>query len=527
MHKRWKVAAVMGCLWAASLMYGEVLSYWVPVVACPWPSLASSASGVGDGSTDVIRIAVIADPQLTDRTSYNQKPGSLALRLTQFYSDIYMRRAFRSSVLGKKPDQIIFLGDLLDGGPILAPEDWQESLKRYEHIFDQSEGGVEPGRQKPSIPVYTLPGNHDLGYEAMESANTEAVERYRRVFGPLEHNVTIGGVEFVFVDAQALDGSGGIATRSWNFVKQKAIEKNNHVRVLVTHMPLFRPDDTPCGRDRASPVINQRMNYQPYQPFHITYQNYVTEKSSSKLLNNLKPVMVLSGHDHDQCFILHKSKQGYVPEHTLGTFSWQQGNHFPSFMLLTVSSNASKGASREDVVASRLCWLPVQIAIYIWYGVLLVITLLALMLWPSQGIAVNWFVEQTKSVAAELFKSQKVKLKDEDVEWEMIWDAEGGMHLLNKGPKVVPPLVESTGTPPKRGNVARRAGHDLSMDSVVKMPTVSSPMSQSPSTFMRRVRIRTIPFSAKVFQTLSPVVVLATLNFSFYVLLLMKDWGPL
>jgi len=32
------------------------------------------------------------------------------------------------------------------------------------------------------------------------------VKRYRKVFGPLEHNVTIGGVEFVFVDAQALDG---------------------------------------------------------------------------------------------------------------------------------------------------------------------------------------------------------------------------------------------------------------------------------------------------------------------------------
>lgn len=71
----------------------------------------------------MIRVAVIADPQLTDRTSYNQKPGSVALRLTQFYSDIYMRRAFRSSVLGKKPDQIIFLGDLLDGGPILEPEE--------------------------------------------------------------------------------------------------------------------------------------------------------------------------------------------------------------------------------------------------------------------------------------------------------------------------------------------------------------------------------------------------------------------
>jgi hypothetical protein len=72
------------------------------------------------------------------------------------------------------------------------------------------------------------------------------------------------------------------------------------------------------------------------------------------------------------------------------------------------------------------------------------------MLWPSQGIAVNWFIEQTKSVAAELFKPRRVKLKDEDVEWEMIWDAEGGMHLLNKGPKVVPALVQSTTTTPMR-----------------------------------------------------------------------------
>jgi hypothetical protein len=27
--------------------------------------------------------------------------------------------------------------------------------------------------------------------------------------------------------------------------------------VLVTHIPLYRPDDTPCGANRASPVINQ------------------------------------------------------------------------------------------------------------------------------------------------------------------------------------------------------------------------------------------------------------------------------
>lgn len=34
----------------------------------------------------------------------------------------------------------------------------------------------------------------------------QVVERYKEVFGDLDHNVTIGGIEFIFVDAQALDG---------------------------------------------------------------------------------------------------------------------------------------------------------------------------------------------------------------------------------------------------------------------------------------------------------------------------------
>lgn len=28
-------------------------------------------------------------------------------------------------------------------------------------------------------------------------------------------------------------------------------------RVLLTHIPLYRPDGTPCGKYRSSPIINQ------------------------------------------------------------------------------------------------------------------------------------------------------------------------------------------------------------------------------------------------------------------------------
>lgn len=51
-----------------------------------------------------------------DRTSLPLAPKSLALEIAQFYTDLYMRRAFVSSVLAFKPEVVLFLGDYFDGG---------------------------------------------------------------------------------------------------------------------------------------------------------------------------------------------------------------------------------------------------------------------------------------------------------------------------------------------------------------------------------------------------------------------------
>lgn len=87
------------------------------------------------------------------------------------------------------------------------------------------------------------------------------------------------------------------------------------------------------------------------------------------------------------------------------------------------------------------------------YGILLAVTLLVLILWPSQGLELRWFSQQTQALIAELMQSHSAggfKAKDEDSEWEMVWDAEGAMHLINKGPKAVPVKVDSTPTSGKR-----------------------------------------------------------------------------
>lgn len=105
-------------------------------------------------------------------------------------------------------------------------------------------------------------------------------------------------------------------------------------------------------------------------------------------------ILVLSGHDHDQCTITHKSEAGSVTEvtllsndhkiigshygqslivnillqHTLGTISWQQGNIYPSFMLLSVPNAVHQNSSDlEKMLHTQLCFLPCQLFIYMWY----------------------------------------------------------------------------------------------------------------------------------------------------------------
>nr|CAN60598.1 hypothetical protein VITISV_027728 [Vitis vinifera] len=143
------------------------------------------------------------------------------------------------------------------------------------------------------------------------------------------------------------------------------------------------------------------------------------------------------------------SKHGPVMEHTVGTISWQQGNLYPSFMLLSASNDTIQNdSSLQDAISTQLCFLPMQTHIYIWYLFQFVLTLLALLLWPTNGLG-SWrhcrvFMEYTRSlISSNILRSgAKEKNEDENCEYEMIWDAEGSMHLVKKTSKA--PLTRSS-----------------------------------------------------------------------------------
>ncbi|KAH1149466.1 hypothetical protein GLYMA_16G015100v4 [Glycine max] len=541
--KQHELSLLLCLLWALTLLYGEMFAYWVPpLFTCSWPHLLRSSSSSsstqvqtdsGNYQGDYVKVAVIADPQLMDKTSLRLPARSLALELAEFYTDLNMRRSFFASVLPFKPDVILFLGDYFDGGPSLSDEEWQESFSRLKHIF-----GLNAQGKYRDMPVYYIPGNHDIGYESLHSLKPEVIQRYEEAFGTRNYKFTVGKVDFIAVDAQTLDGhpQNHLTSQTWDFVKNISVGDVVHPRVLLSHIPLYRRDDTYCGPHRSSPIINQRIHHAINgNTNEISYQNYVSEKSSKYLLDTIKPKLILSGHDHDLCTVTHQSKSGSVNEHTLGTISWQQGNLYPSFMLLSVdNSTLQKASIPEEALLTHLCYLPMQTHIYIWYIVLFILTLLATLFWPTSGTSL-WhqccgLVGYCKQLIACTFSRSETKEKDEDAnyEYEMMWDAEGTMHLVKKplNPSTVNSNDRGLG---ERGNVVMRAAarkntpqegdHSVNVD--IASGIGVDPVARMP---LRTGKSKTKIIIQRLIRTLRMLTVIAAVNVPLYMMLLFKDW---
>ncbi|XP_062215413.1 uncharacterized protein C630.12 isoform X3 [Phragmites australis] len=506
-----RLTLLLCAAWAAALLYGEAGTYWASYLACSWPSSSSSSS-----------------PPLMDSTSLGLPPSSIALQAAEFYTDLNMRRSFQSVILPFKPDVVLYLGDHFDGGPYMSNEEWQESLFRFKHIFSLNEQRI-----KPQIPIYYLSGNHDIGYSAFHSVHPEVLSRYEKEFGSRNYQFSAGKIDFVVVDAQTLDAGAKQSkerSSSWEFIKTLSPGNASNPKVLLTHIPLYRPDNTPCGPHRSSPVINQRISYAALDQ-GIIYQNYLSKETSDLLLSLLKPVLVLSGHDHDQCTVVHSTPLGPVTEHTLGTISWQQGNLYPSFMLLSAGLKLSQNSTDvKNEVMTNLCFLPKQTHIYIWYICQFVVTILLLAFWPTNGLSslpyMNTLISFMRSVGAELFSRTKEKDDEEDGEYEMVWDAEGSMHLVKKA-VAKSPSASSDSRTVGRGSVVARATarkHQLEPDSSVLVEMSSAMTSEDGGKLLRPSKSKIRKVLQRLFRVIQSIVVIAAVNAPLYMMLLFKDW---
>ena len=124
-------------IWAPAIFYRERLAFSLAGASCQWPSLDGGDGAQSTGDLPPVRIAVVADPQLTTHLSYRELGrGTPGLTAVEAISDAYMSRAFRKAVLTNDPDHVLFLGDLIDQGENIAdPAEWHEARRRFDRIF--------------------------------------------------------------------------------------------------------------------------------------------------------------------------------------------------------------------------------------------------------------------------------------------------------------------------------------------------------------------------------------------------------
>ena len=94
---------------------------------------------------------------------------------------------------------------------------------------------------------------------------------------------------------------------------------------LLQHFPLYRRNEKRCTGVDAPPDEERRStNREKWE--------VVSKEMSQKLLSLLRPRLVLSGHTHHGCYLVHDDG---TPEMTIPSFSWRNRNN-PSFVLVSL-----------------------------------------------------------------------------------------------------------------------------------------------------------------------------------------------
>lgn len=394
-------------------------------------------------------VVFIADPQLVDPHTYPDREWPLS-SLTIFYTDLYMSRSHSMLERKLRPDTLFFLGDLFDGGREWATasstspelmyreygdEYWLHEYDRFSKIFFDrwKEGDGPESSPRGRRIIASLPGNHDIGFG--NGIQEPVHRRFQAFFGDGNRVDAIGNHSFVSVDTISLssmergpdENIWGSANRFLNGVKErKRRVEREEIRslsrghgpayhphgdkdaatakdqltpdfpaILLSHVPLYRPSDTPCGplRERFPPApsnpewdaLNAIRISEGYQ-----YQNVLTPMITNELISKVGPNIahIYSGDDHDYCEISHSELSGSPREITVKSLSWAMGVRKPGFLMTSLwnpidldTGKPIQGAAGgvNPTVQNHLCLLPDQLSIFIRYAYVLASTIILLL----------------------------------------------------------------------------------------------------------------------------------------------------
>ncbi|KAM4727495.1 metallophosphoesterase 1 isoform 2-T2 [Anableps anableps] len=320
------VAALLIVVVFGAFFFCEYLIYFPTILKCAWPKQSRARGGEGtDGrpTDSAVRAMVLSDTHLLGAVG-----GHWFDKLRREWQ---MERAFQTALWLLKPEIVFILGDIFDEGKWSSQQHWEDDVRRFHRMF----------RHSTDTELVVLVGNHDIGFHY--EMDWFKLQRFEKVFNASSTRiVTKKGVNFLLVNSVALHGDGCPIcqsvekdliklSRDLNCSLQDGEETENcegsqtyppTAPIMLQHYPLYRVSDASCtGQDAAPPEERHLLFREKY--------DVLSKEASQRLLRWFKPRLILSGHTHSGCEVLHDNK---YPEISVPSFSWRNRNN-PSFIL--------------------------------------------------------------------------------------------------------------------------------------------------------------------------------------------------
>lgn len=308
----------------------EFLIYYIILLRCAWPQLNDALRDERITLTEnykPLKAMILSDPHLLGPVS-----GHWFDKLRREWQ---MHRAFQTVMTIHNPDVVFFLGDIFDEGYWSTTEAFRHYVERFQNLF------YTPEKTK----VFVAVGNHDIGFHYMISQHLN--DRFVQAFqAPSVNLVTLEGNAFVLINSMAMEGDECFLCKPAE-TKLKEIGRRlqcdlnssnschaiksvpQHTRpILLQHIPLYRTSEAICTEHDSAPSWEKAIP-------HREKWECLSRDASFKLLQWLRPRLVIDGHTHHSCQLLHP---GGIPEWTVASFSWRNKNN-PSFLLATFTPN--------------------------------------------------------------------------------------------------------------------------------------------------------------------------------------------
>ncbi|XP_077580002.1 metallophosphoesterase 1 [Stigmatopora nigra] len=385
---RWPLASLLLLLalfLGGAFFFCEYLIYFPAVLKCGWPRVERPRGGGGvveGGPPDSppLRAMVLSDTHLLGAVG-----GHWFDKLRREWQ---MERAFQTALWFLQPEVVFILGDIFDEGKWSSQKNWEDDVRRFNKMFRHS-GDTE---------LVVLVGNHDIGFHY--EMDWFKLQRFEKVFNASSTRMmTKNGINFLLVNSVALHGDGCPICQSvekelarisgdLDCSLQNSAEgcEDAHVYpptapIILQHYPLYRVSDAGCtGEDAAPPEERKLLFREKY--------DVLSKEASQKLLQWFKPRLILSGHTHSGCEVLHDNK---YPEVSVPSFSWRNRNN-PSFILVSVSPGS---------YALSKCFLPEEstvIGVYSLVGACSMLLVVAHCLWMKGLMQCLSLVGKHKSI---------------------------------------------------------------------------------------------------------------------------------